>query len=177
MNTVNGVNDRDPRWHRNPMVWMVIFFPALAVVAGLFTVYIAVVTSDGLVEDDYYKQGLQINRVIDRDRRASELGLQARVQVDANTGLTRIRLVTEQALPENEELAFRLVHRTIPGLDQATSLVRSAEDPMLFTGYLRPPIGEGRWTIMLQDGSDWRLKQSFTTGPEQDTINIEMLPR
>jgi len=159
------------------MVWMVIFFPALAVVAGLTTVYIAVVTSDGLVEDDYYKQGLQINRVIDRDRRASDLGLQARVEVNAKTGLTRIRLEARQPLPENEELAFRLVHRTIPGLDQATSLVRSAEDPTLFTGYLRPPIGEGRWTILLQDGSDWRLKQSFTTGPEQATIEIEMLPR
>ena len=168
---------RDERWYRNPMVWMVIFFPAVAVVAGLSTIYIAATTSTGLVEDDYYKQGLQINRTIDRDRRASELGLRAQIQVDATTGLIQVRLAAKEALAENGELALRLVHRTIPGLDQATTLARSVEDPMLYSGYLRPPIGEGRWTIQLQDSNHWRLKQNFTTGPEPALIEIEMTPR
>jgi hypothetical protein len=170
------MDNRDPRWYRNPMVWMVIFFPAVAVVAGLTTVYIAVVTSDGLVEDDYYKQGLQINRVIDRDRRATELGLRAAIRIDAGSGETSVRLSADRPLPESGELALRLVHRTIPGLDQQTTLVANREDPTRFAGYLRPPIGEGRWTLMLQAG-DWRLKQSFMTGPAQSLIDIEMLPR
>ncbi len=168
---------RDERWHQNPMVWMVIFFPALAVVAGLATIYIAASTSTGLVADDYYKQGLQINRVIDRERQAREMGLQAQVTVEADTGLIRIRLTAGQALPDYESLALRLVHRTIPGLDQETALARSVENPALYTGYLRPPIGEGRWTILLQDSNDWRLKKSFTTEPGQASIDIEMLPR
>ncbi len=166
----------DDRWYRNPMVWMVIFFPAVAVVAGLTTVYIAASTSDGLVEDDYYKQGLQINRVIDRDRRASELGLRAAVAIDTQSGAVKLRLSADSTLPESGELALRLVHRTIPGLDQQTTLVVNHEDPALFSGFLRPSIGEGRWTLMLQAG-DWRLKQSFMTGPDQPRIDIEMLPR
>lgn len=172
-----GNPQRDEHWYRNPMVWMVIFFPAVAVVAGLSTIYIAASTSTGLVEDDYYKQGLQINRVIDRDRRARELGLRAEVTVDTRTGLSRIHLEAEKPLPSNQELAFRLVHRTIPGLDQQTSLTPSAQEAGVYSGYLRPPIGEGRWTLQLQSGEEWRLKQNFTTGPEQATIKIEMLPR
>ena len=173
----NTMNDRDPRWYRNPMVWMVIFFPAVAVVAGLSTVYIAASTSDGLVEDDYYKQGLQINRVIDRDRRASELGLRAAVAIDAETGQIQVSLAADQPLPDTAELAFRLVHRTIPGLDQETTLAARPGQTRRFAGYLRPPIGEGRWTVLLQSGNDWRLRQNFMTGPGQPRIEIEMQPR
>ncbi len=172
-----AMNGKDDRWYRNPMVWMVIFFPAVAVVAGLTTVYIAASTSDGLVEDDYYKQGLQINRVIDRDRRAGELGLLAQVRVDAGSGEVQVRLSSERPLPDNAELALRLMHRTIPGRDQETTLSRSAQDPLTFAGYLRPPIGEGRWTLQLQAGQDWRLKQSFITGADQPLIEIELSPR
>ncbi len=171
------MNEHDPRWYRNPMVWMVIFFPAVAVVAGLTTVYIAVSTSDGLVEDDYYKQGLQINQVIDRDRRAAELGLKAAVTIDASSGEIRLRLQADHPLADTEELALRLVHRTIPGLDQQTTLAANRNDASLFAGYLRPPIGEGRWTVMLQDREQWRLKHSFMTVPDQSLIEIELLPR
>lgn len=173
---MNDAIKPDDRWYRNPMVWMVIFFPAVAVVAGLTTVYIAASTSDGLVEDDYYKQGLQINRVIDRDRRARELGVRATVSVDALSGAVALRLSADKPLPDSMALALRLVHRTIPGLDQQTTLVVSPGDKARFAGYLRPPIGEGRWTLMLQAGDDWRLKQSFMTGADQPRIDLEMQP-
>ena len=43
--------------------------PAIVIVAGLTTAYLAIVTSDGLVDDDYYKQGLTVNERASHDRR------------------------------------------------------------------------------------------------------------
>ncbi|HRJ64128.1 MAG TPA: FixH family protein, partial [Brevundimonas sp.] len=45
--------------------------PGLVVIAGVVTAWIAFSGADGLVADDYYKQGLGINRTIARDARAA----------------------------------------------------------------------------------------------------------
>jgi len=31
-----------PPWYREPLVWLVIFFPAIAVMGGLITIYLAI---------------------------------------------------------------------------------------------------------------------------------------
>ena len=49
-------------WYREPWPWLLMAGPAVVVVAGLFTAWLAVVHEDGLVADDYYKQGLGINK-------------------------------------------------------------------------------------------------------------------
>ncbi|MEF8767458.1 FixH family protein [Candidatus Accumulibacter contiguus] len=57
--------------------------PASVIVAGFVTAYLAVVSSDGLVEDDYYKQGLTVNQRTARDQRAAELGIEAELLMGA----------------------------------------------------------------------------------------------
>ena len=54
-------------WYREPWPWILMAGPAVVVVAGFFTLWLAVSTSDGLVVEDYYKQGLAINRVFARE--------------------------------------------------------------------------------------------------------------
>lgn len=51
-------------WWRFPLVWMVIAGPALVVVAGIATVWIAVRTPDPVVADDYYRRGIEINKAL-----------------------------------------------------------------------------------------------------------------
>jgi uncharacterized protein len=77
-------------WYREPWPWLVMAPPAVAVVAGLATVWIAVANADGLVVEDYYRQGLAINKVIAREERARALGLSARVELGG--GMLRVRL-------------------------------------------------------------------------------------
>lgn len=150
-------------WFRNPMVWMVIFFPSLAVVAGTITIIIAMNTEDGLVVDDYYKKGLQINQVIEHDKLAKSMGLSAFVDANSQTGevLVSLSADVDMALLENE-INFRLIHRTRSGLDQATTLSR-VNNTSDYKGYIKPPVIEGRWTIQITAENKWRLKQSFTT--------------
>jgi hypothetical protein len=54
-----------------------ISIPFSAVIMGVVMIWLAVDTDDGLVADDYYKQGLAINDVITLDKKASELNLSA----------------------------------------------------------------------------------------------------
>ncbi len=154
------------------MVWMVIFFPSLAVVGGITTIIIALNTEDGLVVDDYYKQGLQINQVINHDEMARQLGLRAFVDINAKSGQMLVSLSAEGDLKLREEITFKLIHRTRSGQDQITTLSR-VKDSADYRGYLKPPIIEGRWTIQISAENEWRLKQNLTTkNAEHILMNI-----
>jgi hypothetical protein len=141
-------------WYREPYVWLLITFPALAVVGGLATIVIAVVSDDGLVVDDYYKRGKQINRILERDRRAVALQLNADLSIDAqNVVRVELRAAPVASLPERVDL--NLAYATRAGLDQSVALHRSGE-PGHYAGNLSQRLVEGRWYVQLQTPS-WRL--------------------
>ncbi len=71
--------------------------PAIVVLAGVITTYLAVVTSDGLVADDYYKRGLAINQTLARDLVARQLGLRA--QIAFEPGFGRVAVTLDSANP------------------------------------------------------------------------------
>ena len=54
-------------WYREPWPWLLMAGPAAVVVAGFATLWLAVSSNDGLVADDYYKQGLAINQTLQRE--------------------------------------------------------------------------------------------------------------
>jgi len=53
---------RSLRWYREPWPWLLIAGPLAVVIASLASAWLAVRSDDGVIADDYYKQGLQINR-------------------------------------------------------------------------------------------------------------------
>jgi hypothetical protein len=122
--------------------------PAVVVVAGLVTAWIAFHGADGLVADDYYKQGLAINQTLGRSDAAVRLGVQAELRfVDG-----RVRVILGNATVRGK-LTLRLVHPTRAGMDQSVNLV-SAE-PGAYEGQMQVPP-RGRWHVVLED-RDWRL--------------------
>src|SRR5690606_30399495 len=116
----SDVNASAPNpWYREPWPWIIMAGPAIVIVAGIATTVLAVTSFDGLVADDYYKQGLGINRVLARDEGAKALGVSAVVQF--NETRTRVRVVLgEGARPASLRLA--LAHPTIAGEDQQVEL-------------------------------------------------------
>lgn len=52
----------DTSWWKYIHVWMVISGPAVVVVASLFTFYLAYEGMDTLVDDDYYRKGIELSR-------------------------------------------------------------------------------------------------------------------
>ena len=53
-----------PPWWRFGHVWLVLAGPAAVVVAGIATAVIAVRTPDPVVEADYYRRGIEINKTL-----------------------------------------------------------------------------------------------------------------
>ena len=156
---------RDDRpWYRQFWPWFLIALPATAVVAGLYTLHIAIVTRDGLVVDDYYKEGLAINKTLDRDRKARQLGIAAVFRYTPATGQIVVYLQGKTALPER--LRLRLVHPTREGFDQAVALVRVADGQ--YAGHIQVRA-RGNWHLLLTPPDDsWRIGgRSRLEGPVQ----------
>lgn len=51
-------------WWKFGYVWMVVAGPALVVVAGFVTLYLAISRPDPVVSEDYYRQGIEINKTL-----------------------------------------------------------------------------------------------------------------
>ncbi len=151
---MNTVTDSTP-WYRQPLVWMLIMLPATVVVASFITLYLAISSDDGLVEDDYYQRGKEINRVLDRDHAAQRYGLRAQLTVDHAQRKVGLRLQAAStaftAIPERLEL--KLLHATRAGLDQTVNLIHMPDGH--YAGVL-PELAQGRWYLQLA-AADWRL--------------------
>lgn len=56
-------------WWKHGHVWLLISGPAAVVLAGIATTWIAVRGQDPVVESDYYRRGIEINKMLaERDR-------------------------------------------------------------------------------------------------------------
>ena len=55
-------------WWKHGHVWLLISGPAAVVVAGLLTAWIAIASPDPVVEEDYYRRGIEINKQLARER-------------------------------------------------------------------------------------------------------------
>ncbi len=164
-----NVSHSEPRsWKREPLVWMIIAIPLSAVIMGVVMITLAIQSSSGLVVDDYYKKGKQINRVLARDKFAYELGLAAGFKLEAD-GSIAIRFAPEVQIIPGDKIMLELIHATIPGLDQ--KLIMQRNETHLLTGEINLS-GKGRWNLYLQT-ADWRLLGSLRY-PQQTTA--ELLP-
>lgn len=140
-------------WYREPWPWLLMAGPAAVVVAGFITVYLAIVSNDGVVADDYYKRGLAINQTLSRDANAQRLNLRAVVVMAPD--LRRVEVALSGDAPGGEALMLRLAHPGRPALDRRLPL--TPQDAGLYVATL-PALTAGRWQVILGDAQEtWRL--------------------
>ena len=154
MTNVTGSGPGKPNaWYREPWPWILMAGPAVVIVAGIYTAWLAVSTSDGLVADDYYKRGLAAGETLARSQHAADLGIEARMSLAEDT--IRVRISARDpgwAAPAN--LHLTLSHPTRAGIDQASLLQRDGET---YRGKLNLPAS-GQWLLLLEDEKKtWRL--------------------
>jgi len=139
-------------WYKQPLVWMLIFIPLSAVLGGISMIYLAVTTDDGLVKDDYYKYGKQINLVLERDIEAKRIGLTGKFDFQPATGVVSVQLATKTGqLPAT--ISLELLHATRAGQDQKIDLALTADKG--YHGLIKTLV-PGRWYVQLTT-SKWRL--------------------
>lgn len=152
MSNINKKN-KNVIWQKEPYVWMIIFFPVLAIVGGIVTTYLAVESNDGLVVDDYYKQGLEINRTKERDKVASDYQLNADININDNLEEVTITLHANQDFDHPQNLSATFLNATRSGLDKEAKLLLINEN--VYRGHLSR-LNSGKWYVYIQHG-DWRL--------------------
>lgn len=110
-------------WYRQFWPWFVLALPASAVVASLFTVYIAMREAPVLVVDDYAKIGLATHRKMERDRLAAELGLRAEIFITESPASIEIELSAATGLAQAAGLTLSLFHPTLASGDRTIELL------------------------------------------------------
>lgn len=148
-----GTNNDTAPWYRHFYVWLLIIFPVISVIGGIVTLVLAIRTYDGLVVDDYYKHGLEINRTFERDRAAERKDLAASLQIENGNPSFRIILDGNESFRQPASISVSFLHATRGGLDKASTLRRLAGG--VYEGNM-PDLAPGTWNILIE-AQDWRL--------------------
>ncbi len=139
-------------WYKEPWPWILASGPLIVVIAGIWTFRLAVTSSDGLVAEDYYKQGLAVGKTIAQSDKAVAMGLTARV-LFLPDGL-KVRLSADAGFSPPAVLRASLSHPTRAGMDQSFDMPFAGEDYEVKT---RVPAS-GNWLLLLEDSDKtWRL--------------------
>ncbi|SMC22094.1 hypothetical protein SAMN02745857_01323 [Andreprevotia lacus DSM 23236] len=148
-------------WHKSFWPWFLIALPAIAVVASSWTFYIALRSDDGVVDDDYYKQGQAINQDLGRDRAAAAMGINAQLMLGSDR--RSVRVLLNKPLDNAAALQLDLLHPTRSGQDQHLALKQ--EGPLMYSGQLTTALVQPRWDVELGDSSNhWRLRGLWQPG-------------
>jgi len=154
------LTEQSKPWYSYPLVWMMIAIPFSAVIMGVIMIWLAVDTDDGLVADDYYKQGLEINRVISRDKKAAELGVSAIIEFDNTIKIIKLQFDKGSLETFPQSMQLKLQHATRENSDITVLLNHGIDNQ--YIGHVKQALSEGIWYFEIsgKGGADesWRLK-------------------
>lgn len=163
-------------WYKQFWPWFIFLLPASVVVAGITTVFIAINNQDSLVEDDYYKQGMGINRLLAEDDMAVFLGLDATITLESMIGEVRVQLSGNYEV-QPDQLLLEWIHPTTNKKDFSMPLLKTPNGDYL--GQLATSVN-GRWYIQLSSfqPKSWRLKTEviIPDGETEEDFLVHLVP-
>jgi len=164
--------DTDP-WYRQFWPWFIMAIPAFAVAGGLYTLWLAMQSSDSLVIQSDDGMNVVTERNLAAEHEAARLGLVAEIEIQPDTGAVR---VTMSSLPDVElatSLQLRMRHPTLASRDAVIDLLQAipdAEGNPAWVGHFVTVPGGHRY-VTLSSGDAWRLmgewsgQSQFRLGP------------
>ena len=140
-------------WYREPWPWGLMSGPFIVIVAGLFTAYLAVVSNDGLVTEEYYKRGLAVNLTIAQSTVAQKYGLTVGMRLAAER-MTVVLDAQDKNFVLPAKLLVTISHPTRAGTDQARTMTLINGS---YEAAFRLPAA-GHWLVQVSDeAQSWRL--------------------
>jgi hypothetical protein len=162
-------------WYQEPWMLVVVGGPLIVVIAALFTFYIAWQGEDNVLTKDYYKQGININKDIQRDAKAVEYQLQAQAKFEAASSKVQLQLEGKVALPSSLQMTISSsAHATEYEAIQKVTL--NEVKPGMYEGTIRIPTSTGTgnvkvWHVKIE-AADWRLL-SVWHNPLQSQLQLK----
>lgn len=147
-------------WYKEPWMLLVVGGPVIVVIAGIITFYIAWQGSDKIISKDYYKQGLNIDKDIQRDAKAVKNKMRAMLELDSATGKISLQLESAAILPSavtlnisasSSSAVYELLHK----------VTLSQMKPGIYEGTLKIASNSANFNLALWhikiEAADWRL--------------------
>ena len=160
-------------WHRQFWPWFLISIPAMTVCACMFTIYLAVTTSDSLVVSSGSGVDVATERNLAAEKQAALLGMRGELLLDESTGLISLSLDKLPASEQPRSLTLQFSHPAFSGRDFDIELLPSASSSV-FIGQQTAMLDE-RWYLVLER-DDWRLTGVWD-GARADDRRTLLLPR
>jgi hypothetical protein len=154
-------------WWREPMVWLILMLPLLAVVAGLTTVWIAYKKAD-IVLNDADSPNLEITKADQMDKKATLMALTADMRVGYG-GMLAITL--------NGKLSkkpYYLLLKLVPANTGSSSniiLTLRPDSTGAYTTTLPSMLAGERRVLLEPEDSKWRLKGTWQA-PFSGTLQL-----
>ncbi len=145
------------RWHQEPLAWLVFGLPATVVVASFITLGIAIKSADSLVVDDYYAQGLEINKVLAREDYAKAAGLAFSPELSSDGALT-LRFTAHSDFSYPDQIELHLNHATQDDIDRTLALTHAGNG--VYVGHV-DPLQQGPWYVDAST-AQWRVVKRVT---------------
>ena len=151
-------------WYRQFWPWFIIALPASAVIASLYTLSLAVRTTDSLVVSSEDGMDIVASRHLAAERYAAEHGLEADIAIDLHSGAIRATVTADAAVEWPKTLQLLFSHPAFADRDRVVTMTAAMPDedgrPM-WSGHL-VDVPAGRWYVVLADGDTWRLSGSWS---------------
>ena len=153
-------------WYREPWPWIVMSGPAVVVVGSLVSAYLAVHGADPVIDEDYYRHGLQINQELQRQQQASRLGLQTDLQLQGVRRGDEVQVqVASKAPLSDTAIRVRLVDQRGGFTERSAVLGRVPGSGAVarFDGqWLQAPddkltMAAGQWRAVIE-GATWQVE-------------------
>lgn len=67
-----------PPWWKFGHVWLILAGPVVVIVAGFVTLWLAVHNPETMVAEDYYRQGIEINKTLEASEKSMSPAIKGR---------------------------------------------------------------------------------------------------
>ena len=166
------MNEQDVKpWYRQFWPWFLICLPGSAVIASLYTLSLAVRTTDSLIVSSDDGMDVVAERHLTAERQANALGLRARIDIDTSSGAILATLTAESPAESPVDwpktLELLLSHPAFAARDRSVTLTASPPDDAGNPAWSGHFVGvpDGRWYMVLRDGDTWRLNGTWSGAP------------
>ncbi|WP_052702110.1 FixH family protein [Marinomonas sp. S3726] len=137
-------------WYKQFWPWFVIAIPVSSMFVAVIQISYALNSPNDMVVDNYYKEGLGINTVLDKRNLAAELNIGASIVIDNTTG--EVILTSQNA--QEETLTLNFFNSAISDKDFTLTLNRIADNQ--YRGNLKKSIS-GIWNLYLESAVGWQI--------------------
>jgi len=152
------------KWHKEPWMLLVVGGPLIVVGAAIATGFIAWYGQDKVISNDYYRQGLHIDKELARDDKARMYNMRAELSLLDASNL-QLQLQGAGKLPPIANVSISTTENGLRANEALYKIAFRKVRPGIYHAELPAPLQHSKqaWHVKLS-GDDWRLTARWQHG-------------